>query len=322
VLPAAWPRFLEWIGPENQELASVQRLRARETAVRLYARFQCKFLSQLSAALDREQLPYVALKSSALRWTLYQEDPASRCAYDIDLGVSAPNLVACRALLERLGFEAAQWSNELERFVPGDPLLRLQVERDHYELGFLVRQHQITGLSSEDEAAIRAQMKEHPWLWHQTPEGEIACYLIIDVHHGLSKEISVDLLLANRRTVTVNGQPFSVPAPAWAAFQLIFKIYWEGVHTYQEGAYQYADLCRLVPQLTDSDIAELLQILAQWKLEAAGYFVLRRLGPEFGVDVGPELTRFFQRAGRPSRKLNPIAENDLGDMWPKLWGLR
>jgi hypothetical protein len=108
----------------------------------------------------------------------------------------------------------------------------------------------------------------------------------------------------------------------WAAFHLIFKIYWEGVHNYRKGAYQFADLVRLSPKLQGREVSRLADLLEQYGLEAAGFYVLRRLEPTFGATVSPELRALIDRLAVPPADRFPEEVNDLGDMWPKIWGVR
>lgn len=321
VLPAVLPGFLSWIGPGHQELPSVQAVRARALAVEYQGRVQGMLWARIAAELERCRIPYVLLKGSALRWMIYG-DPLMRCGIDLDIGVAAEHLQACREAVQRLGFEPAQWEDAYQRFVPADPLQRLLVEMRHYELGFLVRRQRLVGLPATAEAAIRSQLHRTPTPWHLTPSGELACYLIIDVHHGISQEIQVGPILDSRVAVRAQGTAYWVPRPSWAMFHLLFKLYWEGVHSYRTGAYQYADVCRLLPLLDAAETAHLVELLSMWRLVAAGYFVLRRLESDLGLSLSPELTRFLDQASRPDPSLKPLDENDLGDMWPKLWGSR
>jgi hypothetical protein len=113
-----------------------------------------------------------------------------------------------------------------------------------------------------------------------------------------------------------------VPPLEWTLFHLIYKIYWEGVHHYGKGAYQFADLARLVPSISESTFERLVQILAKCRLEVAGYFVLRRLSQNLGLSLQPEIERFLERTARPPLDRDPLQVNDLGDMWPKIWGAR
>jgi hypothetical protein len=103
---------------------------------------------------------------------------------------------------------------------------------------------------------------------------------------------------------------------------LIYKIYWEGVHNYGKGAYQFADLVRLIPATTELTFARLVRILETHRLEAAGYFVLRRLKQNFGLVLQPEIETFLEHASHGPPDREPFQVNDLGDMWPKLWGAR
>lgn len=59
-----------------------------------------------------------------------------------------------------------------------------------------------------------------------------------------------------------------------------------------------------------------------YRLEAGEYYVLRRLETEFGLALNPELRDFLTRGAIPPASYSPEDLNDMGDVWPKLWGLR
>jgi hypothetical protein len=322
ILPAALPRFLAWAGAARHQLPCVEALKARATAIRTLTRVQLLLLHRVTAELERRRVPHVLLKSSALRWMAYDE-PTDRGGIDVDLGV-APRvwLPACIDALSSLGFEAAQWNDDASRFEPADRVQRARVERDHYELGFLVRRQRMLDLPPAIEASIRGQLHRTPNAWHLLPSGELACYVVLDVHHGISREIGVEPILASSVPVRVEGTTFRVPRPSWAMFHLIFKLYWEGVHAYKTIAYQYADVCRLMRRMDARELEHLFALLREWRLVAAGYFVLRRLESDLGIPSSPPLAHFLDEASRADPSLDPITENDLGDMWPKIWGRR
>ncbi len=144
---------------------------------------------------------------------------------------------------------------------------------------------------------------------------------MIDIHHKLSLDIGLDDLLGNARTIERGGERLSVPDFAWFAAHLIFKLYWEGVHNYGKGLYQYADLVRLVPCLDEPTFGRLTGILDSYNLVAGAYHVFSHL-PDFGVLVPPHIRSFVDDAREPPKGTDPIEINDLGDAWPKLWGRR
>jgi len=322
VLPVTLPRFLSWAGAARHHLPCVEALQARAAAVRTLTRVQMLLLGRVVAELERRHVPYVLLKSSALRWMAYDE-PTDRGGIDVDLGVAPKGyLPACVEVLSSLGFESAQWNDSESRFEPADRVQRARVEREHYELGFLVRRQRVLDLPPAIEASIRSQLHCKPNAWHLLPSGDLACYVLFDVHHGISREIGVDPIIASSVPVRAGSATFRVPRPSWAMFHLIFKLYWEGVHAYKTISYQYADVCRLVRRMDARELQHLFALLREWRLVAAGYFVLRRLESDFGVPSSSLLARFLDEASRPDPSLDPIVENDLGDMWPKIWGQR
>jgi Uncharacterised nucleotidyltransferase len=321
VAPAVAPRFLNWIRPEHRDRPAVARLQARARAVEVFARLQNQRIIEVVRAFDAAGIPYALLKSAALRFSVYAL-PEQRCGEDFDLVVGKDHLVTARQVLERLGYEAAQWNEAVLRYQHGDPALRAFVEARHHELGFLIRRERVQGLSPRTRDAVFDQLSIRPWLWHLTPAGELATYMMVDVHHGLSLDIPADALLATRCAASLEGTPAWVPSRAWSAFHIIFKLYWEGVHHYREGVHHYADLTRLAPTLNATDVAELAEILEAYNLAAAAYFVLRRLTPMFRVELDPAMYALIDVCAEPNIRSGALDQNDYGDVWPKLWGRR
>ena len=166
-----------------------------------------------------------------------------------------------------------------------------------------------------------AQSIPTPRTWHETEEGELACYVTFDIHHGICLDIPVDEMVESARTVNRQGNSVRVPQPEWMMLQLIFKIYWEGVQRYRmRGLYQYADVVRLVHEIEGPSASRLFELLKQYELEAAAYYVLRRVESDFGLKLGPELREFLNQASIPPTDYLPTEVNDMGDMWPRLWG--
>jgi len=137
-----------------------------------------------------------------------------------------------------------------------------------------------------------------------------------------NKKASIEIRKSKSSTVAWNGLDIHVSPPEWILYHLIYKIYWEGVHHYCKGAYQYADITRLIPVTTKSVLERLLKLLDRYTLQVAGYYVLRRLKTNFGMILTPEIEEFLARTVQPPHNKEPRQLNDLGDMWPKLWGRR
>ena len=321
VAPAVVPAFVDWIHPEHRARPAVALLQARACAVAAFAELQRDRIRECARAFEAAGLPYALIKSAALRFQIY-DDPALRCGEDFDLAVARRDLGLARDVLEHLGYQPAQWSERDQRYQRADLELRALVEAQHHELGFLIRRERVHGLAPEVRDAVFEQLALRPWLWHLTSRGELATYLMVDVHHGLALDIPADDLIARRCAVDLDGTPMWVPAPAWSTFLSIYKLYWEGVHHYREGLYHYADLARLVPRLTASDVIELAHILETYNLRAAAYFVLRRLSPMFGVTVAPAVDALIDACALPDVQIGSHDQNDYGDVWPKLWGQR
>lgn len=321
LLPEILPRLLAWGGRASQQSADTQRLRDLATSIRMLSAVQYELCRRYTDELDKQRIPYVLLKGMAARLALYSE-PTSRGSLDIDLGVPAAYLSEAERIATTQGFLPASLDPDRRHFHRVDPVERQRVEAEHYELACLVRQQTIDGLPPETAEAIRRSI---PVLrpWHESPDGSLGCYVTVDVHHGLCLDITVDDVVSSARRSSGDSYSPLIPSPTWALFHLIFKIYWEGVHNYRKGGYQYADVVRLTSSiLTDRDARQLVELLHAYGLRAAGYFVLRRLVSEFGLQLQPSLLEFLEENSHPPKDAFPLDENDLGDMWPKLWGYR
>ena len=295
------------------------RLRNARLAVTAFVRAQIVAVQPLIQAFEQHGLQYSLLKGGATAFLLYPE-PHMRAAWDFDIGVEQHNLRKAEAIAHEVGYQAAQQDPKTNRFYRADPNLRAMVEATHYELGFLVRRLQVTNLPLETLEAIRTE----PWTWQywfDIENGVPWCYASLDIHYALSLDIALDDLLAHTCTLSVSGQTLRVPDDAWLAAHLVFKIYWEGVHNYRKGLYEYADLVRLIPRLEVGTFERLVNILGKHNLLAAGYYVFRRI-PLFGISLPEHIIRFIAETELPPVASNPIRLNDLGDMWPKLWGRR
>lgn len=322
VLPAIFPRLEDWLGSAKGAGPMLDVLRKRAAAARALAQLEAVCQEQLSDELGRRDIPHVFLKSSALRWLAYA-DPHERSGWDLDLGVTKAGLEDARRLARDLGYFEAEGFVDPPWFRPANPFRRVVVERDHYELGFLVKRLRVLDLDPAVAEAIAAHVVAGGRTsWHFTSQGDLACYVTLDIHHGISPEITVDPILASSRTIVAGDMHLQVPRPAWLLMHLVYKIYWEGVHEYGKGGYQYADLCRLVPQVNDEEVEFARAIVTRFQLEAATFFVLRRLESQFALSLPSALHQLVVDTSYPLGDIDPIEQNDLGDMWGKLWGGR
>lgn len=270
-------------------------------------------------ALDAEGIPYSLIKGSAVKLVAYPS-PFQRCGLDIDIGVPARFLKRAERVAYQLGFVSASLDETGRHFFPVDRELKAEVEANHYELACLVRKQTIEGFDESTENAIKNSI----WFlkpWHTDEDGKIGCYSTLDVHHGLCLDIEVDSLVKNAVRWKGEGYSTNVPTKEWLIFHIIFKLYWEGVHNYRKGGYQYADLIRLSHHLHGRTALELVKLLSAYELEAAGYYVLRRLETEFAIPLSDEIKVYLRHAALAPEEF-PNEINDLGDMWPKLWGFR
>ena len=321
ILPVVAPRLMAWFGnrlTENEPLIS--RITDTVAAVQTLAQIQLMLLNRFTKALDAEFIPYALLKGSATSLLAYHK-PEHRCGLDVDVGVPKHYLRRAERILKQHGFLAASLDDSGRQFYRVDEYERAAVEEQHYELACLVRRQVIRGLDPTTDAAIRRSI---PLLrpWHTERGGALGCYVTIDVHHGLCLDIEVDEMVSSAEYKRFGTYSVRIPRPAWLIFHLIFKIYWEGVHNYKKGVYQYSDLVRLVRMTTSRDSAELIRLLNEYSLEAAGFYVLRRLPTEFGITLDSDLQEFVSSAANAPTDEFPSDVNDAGDMWPKVWGYR
>lgn len=321
VFPAIHPKLVAWGKRQRSHSAPLAELEAWNESIRIYAQVQSRHVLRIAREFSRRHIPYVLLKGSALKWFAY-ENPWERTGWDIDVAVPPRHLEAAQAVAMEQGFLPAEGFKDPPWFRPANPYMRAQVEANHHELGFLVRRIKLNGLPPQQEAHIRRQAELGRTGWELGKDGELTGYVTIDIHHGLSQEIPVEPVIESAVSVQAEGMQVRVPDPAWALLHLVFKLYWEGVHNYSKGGYQFADVCRLVPLLDDAATAKFESLLARWNLEAAAYFVLRRLEPEFGLKLSHAMHALLKAAATPKPDLEPTQQNDLGDMWPKLWGGR
>lgn len=320
VLPLIAPSLFRWGGSRNCRSAAAERVQDRLTSILAFARVGRQIADRLVRTLERNRVPYIAVKGSAVQLTAYAS-PDMRIGKDIDIAVPAASLRQAEAAARESGFLPAQWNEKLKRFHLADPVRRAAVEREHYELGFLVRRQAVGGLSEEEQAAIRREIPRH-YLWHETAAGDLACYCCVDIHHGLSLDIGGEPAVRSRRRVGSDGVSLWVPAPEWLLLHTIYKIYWEGVHSYNKGGYQFADLAAQVACADSDTLMRLFDLLENYALEAAGFYVLRRLHSDLHMALPAEIEAFLELTARVETRAEAMPMNDLGDMWPKLWGHR
>ncbi len=298
---------------------NLERLRNAKLAVTAFQQAQIYGNRKLLKQLRQRDIAYSLLKGAASGCLLYPERKL-RASWDVDVGVAWSDLEQAEAVALECGFHQAQKDPELPKFYRADRELRAIVEESHFELGFLVRRLQPTNLPKSVRAAIRHEKWAHQF-WHGVYDTHPWCYVVVDIHHKISLDIELDALLATRQSVKVDGEKVYVPSYAWLAAHLIFKLYWEGVHNYGKGLYQYADLVRLIPHLDQSSFGQLVDILTSYNLIAGAHYVFKHV-TKFGITVPRHIDDFIRESQYPQSDSDPIQINDLGDVWPKLWGRR
>ena len=296
-----------------------QRLRRCWLSVISFSKAQIAGCRPLIEALNRHGIHYCLLKGAATGYLLYPE-PYMRAAWDFDIGVPRSEIATAEALARKAGFRAAEKDPVSKQFRLADPRLRAMVEAQHYELGFQVRRLCPTNLTEETRVAIRDEPWAHQY-WLDTDDPEPWCYAVVDMHHALSLDIGIEELIGEACPWIGGKLPVRIPSIRWAAFHLIFKIYWEGVHNYGKGLYQYADMTRLMPRLDKAVFPRLVQLLEQHNMVAAGHYVLRRMSC-LGIELPEHIASFVVDSARGPSGAEPTRLNDVGDMWPKLWDVR
>jgi hypothetical protein len=319
-LPVIRPRLCAWAGQQYADSALISQISDLTISVQTLARAQMHLLRRFTQELERQQVPYVLLKGSASRLSVYAS-PDLRGGLDVDIGVPAKHIRRAERVVKSQGFLYGSLDDSRRHFYRISEHTRASVEENHYELACLVRRQTIRGLDPKVEAAIRRTISVlRPW--HVTENNEVACYVTFDIHHGICLDIEVDPIVASAQRRHAKEYSAQTPSLEWAVFHLIFKLYWEGVHNYRKGAYQYADLVRLIPEVRGKAASTLIKLLSEYYLEAAGYYVLRRVESDFGMKLSPELQSFLSENAVPPNDQFPTDVNDLGDMWPKIWGFR
>jgi hypothetical protein len=311
------PRLLRWAGPELATGPVAQRIRDKVVAARALVALQSEQLRELHTVLTAAGIPYVILKGAAVRELAYP-DPLVRSAADIDIGVAPDATRTAEAVAVAAGFHLAEWDPEAKAYRRANLLRRRLAEHHHYELGLMVRPVVVSGFDPESDTVLRRVARTKTGPWHLLGDDRLACYVILDIHHGITGRITTAPILETR--VEHRGLP--VPSVPWCLFHAVSKIYWEGIKTYRHGLHQYADLLGLLDVGTEADVEAFLALVEAHELTVGAYYVLRRLESAFHWPIGPVLEKFVSAHAVADEGRSPVQVNDYGDMWPKLWGYR
>lgn len=314
VLPAVARAFPEaWRA--HEDLAALERAAG---ALEAYGRLHTSLTLELADRFDDANVQYVLLKSSAARYLVY-ERPDLRVGWDIDLAVPPDQLARAERAARAMDFQPAEFDTRLMGFVPGEEVRRGEVAGTHYELAFLVYRADVGSALAPAQRAELAPLPIAP-AFPASADGSSLCDVALDIHHALALDISGDAVFDTPGEAPAGRRTVRVPRAGALAFHLVFKLYWEGVHEYAKGLYQYADLARLVPTLAASECRVLVHHLEAANLEVAGLFVLRRLPWAFEVALPEVLSAWIDDVAGRARTGEPQMHNDLGDVWPRLWG--
>ncbi len=312
-LPVVWPRLQDWAGPALLQSAAAACVRDRLVAADALARLQRRLLERFLGALERRRIPHALLRGDAARILAYPP-PAPAGVLAIDLGIAPQAHAEAEGIAREQGFAAAAWSAALGRYEHGAS--RAGGARR------LVRDQVVVDLDAASQAAIRRDLLG-PTPWHETAEGELACYVTITLHDAMASGSPIDAAIASAVPIDRDGLSLRVPSPAWTMLELIGALYFEGVSRYRHGGHRYADLLRLVAQSTDRGAERVARMLDRYGMAVPAFYVLRRLPSEFGVALPAPLAALVDRNRRvAAQDTDARAANDLGDVWPKLWGRR
>jgi hypothetical protein len=300
---------------ENSPLADLEK---GSGALELYGALITSLTDELLGCFDQAGIKGILLKSSATR-LLYYENPNRRIGWDIDILVPRQALRRAEQVARNIGFSPAEFDLKTKRFNPSPEWRRAAIEETHYELAFLVYRAEVDEYISNPAKEMVSALPIAPAFWF-TDDRKIFMDVAVDIHHSLSLDLRGDHVLTDVRPVTIFGRQQLVPAPAWLAFHLIFKIYWEGVHCYGKGLYQFADLCRVIRHFEPTDSHALIELAERYAFVAGMYYVLRRLPSWFGTPLEPRLIEWLESARQVGHYDDPIKRNDFGDVWSKLWG--
>lgn len=217
-------------------------LDAAETAVRLHVELQERLLERLAAALDREGIPFVLLKGSALRRSAWPE-PGMRASWDIDVGVPRHALADTEAVVRALGFAPAVRERPSGRFVPAPRLFRAILESYNHELCAMVREQEVVDLRPEEVAAIELSMPALGRLIWDHRGGRIIARTGVDIHHMIDPQLGLGALLASARRL--GGMP--VPNRCWAVVHAARTLHRQAAREGARLLHALGDLARLLP---------------------------------------------------------------------------
>ena len=299
----------------------INALEARVVALREHVRISTKAILELIDCFEKQRIKYCLIKGTAAKYTVYA-NAEDRASIDIDIAIDSESVSAVENILAGCDYHQSKWDAKKRRFVFASNEEKASLRSNHYELGFIVRRQLCDDLNTTTKDSISAQLDFQPNPWHKSGQDSLAAYINIDVHTGLSLDIETTDILEESRNTLIDGLEVVVPSKHWMIFHLIYKIYWEGVHNYHKGAYQYLDLILLLERITKEEFEKVERLLSTYGLISAGLYVLRRLSSDLGISPTPAMASFLSDNQIAPNDIGPVEENNLGDMWPKLFGLR
>lgn len=303
ILPALGPRIREWTA---EELPSSFQYRLE--AIAEVCAFRDAWCVEFARRMNAREVPYALIKGVACGLLAYG-GMQNRASFDIDVAVPRYFARAAQCLAEECGFEPAQWDEATRKFQRPNFLLRSLTEAHHFELGYLVRRQFLCASSDPKYTRLAAQCTPDQLALHLTEQLDVACYLGIDIHHGLALDIPADEFVAAATNILVTGTPVKVVCAAGALFHAVLKIYAEGL-AWGEGLHHYADCIRLLTRADENSAFEFRALLNKYNLLGAAHHVLRRIPSNFFVPLPPAFEEIFQEGAS--------AAAAIPDMWDNL----
>jgi hypothetical protein len=302
-LPVLAPRMREWAGH-----GLPAQLQDRLEAVTATSAIRDAWTAEFAKRMNRNNIPYAIIKGVACGVLAYV-DTQERASFDLDVAVPRPFVRAAQRIAEDCGFQPAQWDQATGTFHYPNYLMRSLTEASHFELGYLVRRQFLCTPADPQFKRLVSQCTRDQISLHVTEQGDVACYIGIDIHHGLALDIAVDEFVATALSKQFNGTPVKVISVAGALFHAVLKIYIEG-SAWGEGLHHYTDCIRLLAQADDTVAEQFSVLLAKYNFHGEAYRVLCRIPTDFFVQLPPAFLKIVEESAS--------AGAQRPDMWEKL----
>jgi len=257
----------------GDDIALVAALQARVDSLVAYSRVQLWALENILTVLRQAGVDPLLVKGTAARFHCY-DSPLSRASRDIDLAVTNEHLsITWRALMAH-GFVPAVWSERLRRFLPSsrDGLADLRdshnVELAHQlnlaNAGLATKLIRVPILDADLRRSIITGMSQSSYPWVTLSDGELACYLVIEILPnggvGLSEDIDSNLVFDFSARRRCEGSSAPSPSHAITFFQIANKLHRNSAGGTRLNPFlwsNYSDLSRLLDSFNETDHRQL-----------------------------------------------------------------